>query len=81
MPRVFTTEILFEGRKYRCMATIAEDHQPVPIRIRVFDAELYEILGGNTIDLKPGCSNCAAHPLYPSLLDCINEAVWRYLKV
>jgi hypothetical protein len=84
MPRVFTTEILFKGRKYLCMAAIPDDRETVPIHIRVFDADLYDILGGDTVELKtPSCCgrNCAPHPLFPSLMECIGEAVSRHLKV
>lgn len=84
MPRVFTTEILFKGRKYRCMAAVPDDRETLPIHVRVFDPDLYDILGGNTVELKDlsACqSSCSSHPLFSSLMECIGEAVAGYLKV
>ncbi|HEY0067793.1 MAG TPA: hypothetical protein VGB46_10535 [Flavisolibacter sp.] len=82
MPRVFTTDILFKGRKYRCMAAVPDDRENLPIHIRVFDPDLYDILGGNTVELKDlsACPrNCASHPLFSSLMESISDAVSRYL--
>jgi hypothetical protein len=80
MPRVFTTEILFKGKKYRCMAAVPDDRATVPIHVRVFDPELSDILGGNTVELKNPPASNDSHPLFASLVECISEAVSRYLK-
>lgn len=66
------------------MVAVPDDRETVPIHVRVFDVELYDILGGNTVELKgpSACErSCASHPLFASLMECIGEAVSRYLKV
>lgn len=64
------------------MAAVPDDREAAPIHIRVFDAELSDIIGGNTVELSSStCHDRPSHPQFSELMKSIGEAVSSYLKV
>jgi hypothetical protein len=83
MSRVFTTEVLFKGKRYRCIVAVPNEKEGALIHVRVFDPELIEILGCDTVEFEglTGYKKMSrlAHPLSLSLLESISQAILQHL--
>jgi len=83
MARVFTMEFEFVHHKFKAIVAVRNEKEQSGIHVRIFDQELIDILGQNSLELKeitgfPTQTNLN-HPLASSLIETMNKAILDHL--
>ena len=83
MARVFTMEFEFVHHKFKAIVAVRNEKEQTGIHVRIFDQELIDILGKNSIELTEltGFTSITNfdHPLASSLVDAMNKAILDHL--
>ena len=83
MARVFTMEFEFIRHKFKAIVAVRNEKEQTGFHIRVFDQELIDILGQNSIEFT-GLTGITqktnlSHPLASTLLETMNKAILNHL--